>query len=95
MKNRNFHLLPNPALRIEIWKNGLRYCDALRSANERLPAELWLTETALSKIITGRQRVKPEQAEALAAVLGCPVEEIFPDLGKEVSSVRKPEGGKA
>lgn len=68
------------ALRIALFQRGLRYCDAIQSANERLPADVWLTETALSKIITHRQRVKPKQAEALAAVLGFPVSELFPEL---------------
>jgi hypothetical protein len=71
------------ALRIALIQRRLRYCDVIQSANERLPADVWLTETALSKVITGRQRVKPEQAEAVAAVLGSTVEEIFPDLGKD------------
>lgn len=72
---------PGVALRIALFRRRLRYCDVIQSANKQLPADVWLTETALSKIITGRQRVKPEQAAALAAVLDCPVEEIFPDLG--------------
>jgi hypothetical protein len=72
---------PGVALRIALFRRRLRYCDAIQSANERLPADVWLTETVLSKIITGRQRIKPEQAAALAAVLGCPVSEIFPDIG--------------
>ncbi|MBC8378258.1 MAG: hypothetical protein H8E62_03700 [Planctomycetes bacterium] len=86
---------PGVALRIALLQRGLRYCDVIQLANERLPADVWLTETALSKIITGRQRVKPEQAEALSAVLDCPVEEIFPNIGKESSSVRKAEAGEA
>ena len=74
---------PGVALRIALIRRRLRYCDVIQSANERLPADVWLTETSLSKICTARQRAKPEVAEALAAVLGCPVEEIFPDLLKD------------
>ncbi len=53
------------------------------AANKLLPEEFHLGEFDITRLVCGRKNPKPEQAEALAAVLGCTVEEIFPDLGKD------------
>lgn len=95
MQTRKIESSDGVFCKVALIQRGFRQCDAVQLANEKLPAEFWLTETTLSKIITGRQRVKPEQAKALAAVLDCPVEEIFPDLGNNSSNVRKAEGGES
>jgi hypothetical protein len=52
------------------------------AANKLLPEDARLSEFDITRLVCGRKAPSPEQAEALAAVLGCPVEEIFPDLGK-------------
>ena len=51
------------------------------AANKLLPEEFHLSEFDITRLVCGRKNPKPEQAAALAAVLGCPVSEIFPDLG--------------
>ena len=73
---------PSPAveLRVQLYRRNMRYCDAVQAANGLLKPKTWLTETSLSKIITGRQRVKPEQAQALAITLNCTVSDLFPEL---------------
>ena len=83
------------ALKAAMALRGARYLDVAAAASERLPKNERLSEVALSRIVTGRKTPTPEQAAALADVLGCPVSEIFPDLGNESSKVRKPEGGEA
>jgi hypothetical protein len=59
----------------------LRKLCVQHDTNKRLPEEFHLSEFDITRLVCGRKNPKPEQAEALAAVLGCPVEEIFPNLG--------------
>jgi plasmid maintenance system antidote protein VapI len=40
--------------------------------------EVGIPENRLSRLINGRDPVKPEQAERIAQALGCEVREIFP-----------------
>jgi hypothetical protein len=51
------------------------------AANKLLPEEFHLSEFDITRLVCGRKNPKPEQAAALAAVLDCPVTEIFPDIG--------------
>ena len=76
-------------------RSGLRYWQIAEAANKHLPPEFHLSENAVTRLATKRKSPTPEQAAALADVLGCPVSEIFPDLGNESSEVRKSEGGEA
>jgi len=81
------------ALKAAMALRGERQIDVAAAASERLPEGERLSEVAMSRIVTGRKTPSPEQVAILASVLECPVEEIFPDLGKETSNVRKSEGG--
>ena len=81
-------------LKLSAVRAGLRYWQIAEAANKNLPPELHLSENAVTRLATNRKTPSPEQAAVLAAVLGCRVEKLFPDLGKEVSKVRKSEGGK-
>jgi len=73
-------------LKIALIQRGLRYTDAGQLVNELLPPELWMSETIISKIVTGRQRVKPQQAAAFAEVLNIQEAMLFPTLKPEVES---------
>ena len=73
---------------------GVRQIDVAAAVSERLPEGERFSELALSQIATKRRVPSPELAVIISAVLGCTVEEIFPDLGKEVSKVRKSCGTK-
>jgi len=75
------------ALKAAMALRGTRYLDVALEASERLPENERLSEVALSRIVTGRKTPSPQQAEALAAVLDCLVEEIFPDVASSLRSV--------
>jgi plasmid maintenance system antidote protein VapI len=40
--------------------------------------EIGMREDRLSRLVNGRDKPKPEQAQRIAAALGCDVGEIFP-----------------
>lgn len=61
------------------------------SANRILPEEQHLSEHDITRLCCGRKDPSPEQAGALADVLDCPVEEIFPNLEAERYSPDKPK----
>ena len=88
MKQNNYSELKLAAVR-----SGLRYWQIAEAANKHLPPELHLSENAVTRISTNRKTPSFRQAKALSRVLGVPLSEIFPDLGTEVSNVRKSEGG--
>ena len=67
-------------LKLAAVRSGLRYWQIAEAANQHLPAKLRLSENAVTRLATNRKNPSHEQAEALAAVLGVPVEEIFPEL---------------
>jgi plasmid maintenance system antidote protein VapI len=48
--------------------------------NDHLPPECHLSEHDITRIVTNRKNPTPEQAAALARVLGCSVVELFPDV---------------
>jgi hypothetical protein len=56
---------------------GLKNHQVAELANEALPPSQYLTEQAISKIITGRSRPSSLQKEMLGRVLGCGVIELF------------------
>ncbi len=78
MKQNNYSELKLAAVR-----SGLRYWQIAEAANKHLPVELHLSENAVTRIATSRKTPGPEQAASLCRVLGVPLSEIFPDLGKD------------
>lgn len=73
--------------KVKLTEAELTHWQAAISANRVLPEELHLSEHDITRLCCGRKNPSPEQAAALAAVLGCSVESIFPDVASSLRSV--------
>lgn len=67
-------------LKLRLVGLGMRNLDVARSASALLSDEDRLSEQMITRIITGRKIPNEVQAAALAAVLDCPVADLFPEL---------------
>ena len=68
-------------LKLAIVASELTHQSLAIKANAYLPQDLHLSEHDITRIVTYRKDPTPEQATALARVLGWLVVEIFPEEG--------------
>ncbi|NLE42144.1 MAG: helix-turn-helix transcriptional regulator [Lentisphaerae bacterium] len=70
-------------LKLAIVANEWKHQALADAVNRHLPRGLRLSENAITRVVTGRKRPSPEQATALARVLGRTVPELFPPEGRD------------
>jgi hypothetical protein len=92
---REKNMMHRKKLKLALVAAELSHWRVASAANKLLPEELHLSEFDITRLVCKRKNPSFPQAEALAAVLGCSVESIFPDLGTNSSNVRNPKGGEA
>ena len=67
--------------RLAIVRKDIRYWRLAAETNKRLAPKNHLSEQHVTQIVTCRKDPSPEQAEALATVLGCDPADLFPEIG--------------